>query len=151
MQPIQTAAWCSHEDLQGLDLKQKRIQASLPWEQTQGSEQKGRSPHVYTEQTTPEVTYWGSARKSTTKTTSTFSHVDICSFCLHFSFPKPTPSPTQWFLIQPALQTGTARNNGSRKTYHDVQIHLGEGGDAHHPSLYRPSPLSRHRTCNAHD
>lgn len=109
MQPIQTAVWCSDEDLQDLDLKQRRIEASLPWKQTQGSEQKGQSPHVYTEQMTTEVTYWGSARKSTIKTTSTFSHADIYSFCLYFLFLKPTPSPTQCFLIQATLSETTAQ------------------------------------------
>lgn len=50
-----------------------------------------------------EVSYGGSARKSTIETTSTFSHADIYSFCLHFLFLKLTPSHTQRFLIQAGL------------------------------------------------
>lgn len=101
---------------------------------------EGQSLNIYTEQMTTEVSYWGSARKSTIKTTSTFSHADIYSFCLHFLFLKPTPSHTQWFLIQAGLQTDTIRNNSSKKTYHDAQIHLGEGSDTHPPSLCGQPP-----------
>lgn len=108
---------------------------------------EGQCLNTYTEQMTTEVSYWRSARKSTIKTTSTFSHADIYSFCLQFLFLKPTPSHTQWFLIQAGLQTDTIRNNCSKKTYRDAQIHLGEGGDSHPSSLYRqqpPCPTTEH-------
>lgn len=56
---------------------------------------ESQSPNIYTEQMTTEVSYRGPARKSTIKTTSTFPHADIYSFCLHFLFLKPSPSHMQ--------------------------------------------------------
>lgn len=117
MQPIQTAVWCSDEDLQDLDLKQRRIEASLPWKQTQGSEQKGQSPHVYTEQMTTELTYWGSARKSTIKTPSTFSHADIyiAFVCISY-FSNQLPAPRNVFWSKPRCQKQQLKENLPRCT-----------------------------------